>query len=50
MQPQKDSSWNRRGSQGWNDVLCVGSNVQEDSKADRKEVRRFQMYLHQSTT
>ena len=33
-----------------NDVLCVRSHVQEDSKADRKEMRHFQMYLHQSTT
>lgn len=33
-----------------NDVLCAGSCVQIDSKADRKAMRHLQMYLHRSVT
>lgn len=39
MQPQKFSSWNKRGRQGWGMVLPLDYPVhaQEDPRADRKE-------------
>lgn len=39
MQPQKFSSWNKRGRQGWGTVLPLDypGHAQEDPRADRKE-------------
>lgn len=39
MQPQKDSSWKKKGRQGWGIVFPVGypGHVRQDPRADGKE-------------
>ena len=43
MQPQKDSSWKKKGRQGWGNVFPVGypGHAREDPRADGKEDDMF---------